>query len=316
MIPYQGRGAIRVARVVLALTCLAWYPFTAGARVSSSLVFLIAYAIFSVGALFETKFDAAPRSVVALVIDFAFFTFCKWLLPAEWASALVYGFLLVSTVVLHGFAAVLAVAAGAMMLIVLLTAPGEGLVWSDWSAAAMAIAFSFTALPGTGCPYSALQRDHPAQSKAPAKPSATHCGRFPRWPLQSFISFQMRLEIVQTSRPRHRSRHQRVAPVTRAVPRSGDRAAGFVRVCGQWRMACPERVARRMTEQFNDTDIAATTPPSLTIRRRPRVSLEFLQIVRETLNNVRRLQRLARVGTYARQTAGSWKCAEQWRGVP
>ena len=74
MIPYQGRAAIRVARVVLAFTCLAWYPFTGG-RISSSLVFLIAYAIFSVSALFETKFDAPPRAVVALVIDFAFFTF-------------------------------------------------------------------------------------------------------------------------------------------------------------------------------------------------------------------------------------------------
>ena len=55
MIPYQGRATIRVARVVLAFSCLAWYPFT-GARISSSLAFLIAYAIFSVGALFETKF--------------------------------------------------------------------------------------------------------------------------------------------------------------------------------------------------------------------------------------------------------------------
>ena len=90
MIPYQGRAAIRVARVVLAFTCLAWYPFT-GSSITSSLVFLIAYAIFSVGALFETKFDAPPRAVVALVIDFAFFTFCKWLLPAEWASSLAYG---------------------------------------------------------------------------------------------------------------------------------------------------------------------------------------------------------------------------------
>ena len=32
MVPYQGRSAIRVARVVLALCCLAWYPFTGGAH--------------------------------------------------------------------------------------------------------------------------------------------------------------------------------------------------------------------------------------------------------------------------------------------
>ena len=49
MVPYQGRFALRIARVVLALACLAWYPFTTGARISSSLVFLIAYAIFAFG---------------------------------------------------------------------------------------------------------------------------------------------------------------------------------------------------------------------------------------------------------------------------
>src|SRR6202166_228615 len=121
MVPYQGRFAVRVARVVLALLCLAWYPFTAGAHVSSSLVVLIAYAIFAVVTLFETRFDSAPRALVALVIDFAFFAFCKWLLPVDWASALAYGFLLVSAAVLQPFATVLAVAAGAIILMVLLS---------------------------------------------------------------------------------------------------------------------------------------------------------------------------------------------------
>src|SRR6266481_9927670 len=129
MVPYQGRFALRIARVVLALTCLAWYPFTTGAHISSSLVFLIAYAIFAVGTLFETRFDSAPRAIVALVIDFAFFAFCKWLLPVDWASALAYGFLLVSAATLHEFVAVLVVAAAAMIMIVLLTAPGGGLIW-------------------------------------------------------------------------------------------------------------------------------------------------------------------------------------------
>src|SRR6202166_4197657 len=119
MVPYQGRSAIRVARVVLALTCLAWFPFTGG-RISSSLVFLIAYAIFAVGTLFETRFDSAPRAIVALVIDFAFFTVAKWLLPIDWASALAYGFLLISAAMLHEFVTVLVVAGLAMLLIVLL----------------------------------------------------------------------------------------------------------------------------------------------------------------------------------------------------
>ena len=145
MVPYQGRTAIRVARVVLALSCLAWYPFTAGAGISSSLVFLIAYAIFAVGTLFETRFDSAPRAIVALVIDFAFFTWSRsgccrstglrrWLTGSCWFRP----------PLLHEFVTVLVVAGLAMLLIVLLTAPGGGLIWADWAAAGMAVAFSFT----------------------------------------------------------------------------------------------------------------------------------------------------------------------------
>src|SRR5258706_3894569 len=130
MVPYQGRTTIRVARVVLALSCLGWYPFPPGAGISSSLVFLIAYAIFALGTLFETRFDSAPRAIVALVIDFAFFMVSKWLLPIDWASALAYAFLLVSAALLHEFVTVLVVAGLAMLLIVLLTAPGGGLIWA------------------------------------------------------------------------------------------------------------------------------------------------------------------------------------------
>ncbi len=142
MVPYQGRFALRIARVVLALACLAWYPFTTGARISSSLVFLIAYAIFAVGTLFETHFDSPPRANFGLVIDFAFFAFCKWLLPAEWAPALAYGYLLLSAALLQTLMYVVVVALGAMILIVTLTTPGSGVIWADWSAAAMAIALA------------------------------------------------------------------------------------------------------------------------------------------------------------------------------
>src|ERR1019366_1556087 len=199
MIPYQGLFAIRVTRVVLAFSCLAWYPFT-GARISSSLAFLIAYAIFSVGALFEAKFDAPPLAVVALVIDFAFFTFCKWLLPVDWASALAYGFLLVSAAVLQPFAIVLAVAGSAMILMVLLTAPGAGLVWADWAAAAMTVAFSLykrylERRMSNTLRYNMIIR---AQSEGAREAERERLAAdFHDGPLQSFISFQMRLEIVR-----------------------------------------------------------------------------------------------------------------------
>src|SRR5882672_8319241 len=141
MVPYQGRFALRVAGVVLALACLAWYPFT-GARISSALVFLIAYAIFAVGTLFETRFDSAPRAFIALVIDFVFFAFCRSLVPTDWTPALAFVYVLVSAAVLHTLRWVLIVAGAAMTVVVLVTIPGGGLIWADLGAASMAIAFA------------------------------------------------------------------------------------------------------------------------------------------------------------------------------
>jgi len=301
MIPYQGRAAIRVARVVLAFTCLAWYPFTGG-RISSSLVFLIAYAIFAVGALFETQFDAPPRAVVALVIDFAFFTFCKWLLPAEWASALAYGFLLVSAAVLQPFATVLAVAGGAMILIVLLTPPGAGVVWAEWSAAAMAVIFSLykrylERRMSNTLRYNMIVR---AQSEGAREAERERIAAdFHDGPLQSFISFQMRLEIVR-----------------KLLARDIDAATNELR---QLQELCRDQVTElrsfvrsmrpvedgvslsaslsRMTEQFQrDTGIAATfTSTEFNDPAQTEVSLELLQIVRETLNNIHKHSGASRV---------------------
>ena len=301
MIPYQGRAAIRVARVVLAFTCLAWYPFT-GSSITSSLVFLIAYAIFSVGALFETKFDTPPRAVVALVIDFAFFTFCKWLLPGEWASSLTYGFLLVSATILQPFATVLAVSAAAMILILLRTAPGAGLVWAEWSAAAMAVVFSLykrylERRMSNTLRYNMIIR---AQSEGAREAERERIAAdFHDGPLQSFISFQMRLEIVR-----------------KLLGRDIDAATDELR---QLQELCRDQVTElrsfvrsmrpvedgvslsaslsRMTEQFQrDTGIAATfTSAEFNDPAQTEVSLELLQIVRETLNNIHKHSGASRV---------------------
>ena len=87
MVPYRGRMALRVARVALAFATLGAYPFVEGARISGSLAFLIAYAIFAAGTLYEARFDGQPGTTIALVIDGAFFGYCLWLLPLAWPSA-------------------------------------------------------------------------------------------------------------------------------------------------------------------------------------------------------------------------------------
>ncbi|MDP8990152.1 MAG: sensor histidine kinase [Acidobacteriota bacterium] len=301
MVPYQGRSAIRVARVVLALTCLAWFPFTGG-RISSSLVFLIAYAIFAVGTLFETRFDSAPRAFVALVIDFTFFAFSKWLLPVDWASALAYGFLLISVATLHEFVTVLIVAAAAIVLIVLLTVPGGGLIWADWTAATMAVAFALYKRYLERRMSNTLRYNMIIRSQAEGAREAEReriAADFHDGPLQSFISFQMRLEIVR-----------------KLLSRDIDAAGGELRLLQD---LCRNQVTElrsfvrsmrpveegvslsaslsRMLEQFQrDTGITATFASAETIDPpQTEVSLELLQIVRETLNNIHKHSGASRV---------------------
>jgi signal transduction histidine kinase len=302
MVPYQGRTAIRVARVVLALTCLAWYPFTLGAHISSALVFLIAYAIFAVGTLFETRFDSPPRAIVALVIDFAFFTVSKWLLPIDWASALAYGFLLVSTAMLHEFVTLLATAGAAMLLIILLTAPGGGLIWADWGAAGMAVAFSLYKRYLERRMSNTLRYNMIVRSQAEGAREAEReriAADFHDGPLQSFISFQMRLEIVRKLFGRDiQAAANELRQLQELCRNQVTELRSFVRSMRPVEEGVSLSASlSRMAEQFQrDTGIAASFSSAEVIDPpQTEVSLELLQIVRETLNNIHKHSGASRV---------------------
>ena len=57
MVPYRGRLALRIARVLLALACLAWYVRAADERFTS-VVAVLAYLVYS---------PLAPCSVCASI---------------------------------------------------------------------------------------------------------------------------------------------------------------------------------------------------------------------------------------------------------
>src|SRR5579884_890988 len=122
MVPYRGRLALRIARFVLALACLAWYARSAEERFTSILAVLAAYAAYAIGALFEAKFDSAIRAGIALIADALYFGFWNWLIAAGWLgwpaagwpAALLCGYLLASAAVLHDLKRVLAAGGAAV----------------------------------------------------------------------------------------------------------------------------------------------------------------------------------------------------------
>ncbi len=302
MIPYGGRYGLRVARVALAMACLAYYPLTPDAGISSSLVFLIAYAIFAVGTLFESRFDAAPRAVVALVIDGTYFAVCKTLVPIDWVSALAYGYLLTSAAALHPPVRVIAVAVTTMTFVVILTAPGGGLIWVALAAAGMAVSFSLHKAYLERRMSNTLRQNVIIRSQAEGAREAEReriAADFHDGPLQNFVSFQMRLEIVK-----------------KLMARDVNLAADELR---QLQDLCRHQVAElrsfvrsmrpvddgmslsaslsKMVDQFQrDTGIsAAFSSAEFNDPSETEVSLELLQIVRETLNNIHKHSGASRV---------------------
>jgi signal transduction histidine kinase len=300
MVPYQGRFALRVARVVLALACLAWYPFT-GARISSTLVFLIAYAIFSVGTLFENRFDASPRALIALVIDFVFFAFCLWLFPVAWAPELAFGYVLLSAALLHSLRWVV-IAAGLAVPLALLAGPGSSALWANLGTAGIAVAFSLYKRYLEGRMSNTLRHNVIIRSQAEGARDAEReriAADFHDGPLQSFISFQMRLEILRKLMARDVEAAAEELRQLRDLCRNQvTELRSFVRSMRPVEEGVSLSASlSRMVEQFQrDTGIVArfssaefSDPPQT------EVSLELLQIVRETLNNIHKHSGASRV---------------------
>jgi len=302
MIPYSGRFGLRVARVVLAMACLAWYPFTPNAGISSSLVFMIAYAIFSVGTLFENRFDTAPRATVALVIDGTYFAFCKWLVPVDWCSALSFGYLLTSVAALHPPIRVIAVSVSAMVLMAIFTVPGGGLIWVALAASGMAIAFSFHKAYLERRMSNTLRQNVIIRSHAEGARDAERqriAADFHDGPLQNFVSFQMRLEILKKLMVRDVSL---AADELRQLQELCRNQVAELRSFVRSMRPVDEGISlssslSRMVEQFQrDTGIsAAFSSAEFHDPAETEVSLELLQIVRETLNNIQKHSGASRV---------------------
>ena len=63
MVPYRGRLALRIARLVLALTSSAWYFAHGGWHLTWPAAVMVAYALYAAGALLEVKYDTPSGKV-------------------------------------------------------------------------------------------------------------------------------------------------------------------------------------------------------------------------------------------------------------
>ncbi len=304
MVPYRGRLALRIARMLLAVACLASYLWAVGAHPTSALAVLAAYAVYSLGALFELGFDSPARAAVALVADTAFFGFWTWIAASilagwaapGWMSALVCGYVLASAVLMHGMDRVAAAAVVTAVLGALLTRRGDmTLVWVTMASGAVAIALGFYKRYLEQRMSNTLRHNVIIRSQAQGAREAERqriAADFHDGPLQSFISFQMRLEIVKKLLARDvEAATEELRQLQQLCRTQVGELRSFVRSMrpADDGASLPASLSR-MVEQFQrDTGISATfSSGDLRDPAEIEVSLELLQIVRETLTNIQK----------------------------
>jgi signal transduction histidine kinase len=302
MVPYRGRFALRIARIVLATGCLFFYVRSTGWRFTWIVALLAAYLVYAAGAMFEVRFDSTWRTNLGLVIDTAYFGFWTYLAPggwtgstaAGWLSSLDASYLFISAVLFQEVSRVALVGLVALIDSLLFTPPEEmSLVWTVLALGSAAVAMTFykgyvDQRMSSTLRHNVIIRTQAQGAREAERQRMAH--DFHDGPLQSFISFQMRLEIIKKLLARDvEAAGAELRQLQDLCRTQVGELRGFVRSM----RPADEGVSlsaslSRMVEQFQrETGIAATFlagdfhDPAET-----EVSLELLQIVRETLNNI------------------------------
>jgi signal transduction histidine kinase len=199
MIPYRGRQAVRIARLVLSIACVGWYAVNAWHRaLGLSALLLGVHLLFAVLDVAAFNLETSLRLRVGLGIDVLYFTGWAWLapeaFPAVWAAAVALG----GAVVLQTPFVAMVTAVG----VVLLSLSG----WTQvlpWTVAALGVLSLGGALlrEYLGSRLSqALQHNMVMRSQTENLREVERqrmAGDFHDGPLQNFVGFQMRLEIIR-----------------------------------------------------------------------------------------------------------------------
>jgi signal transduction histidine kinase len=303
MVPYRGRQALGVARLGLALAGGGWYGISAGLDADWITALLIAYALYAAGSLLDLSYDSPLRAAIAQMADTAYFALWAWLAPDGWQARIACAYLMTSTVLLHDVLRA-SVTAGVALFLALILA----------GAASATLPASVVALAGVAVGLgvyrnyldrrmsATLRQNVVIRSQAQNAREAERqriAADFHDGPLQSFISFQMRLEIIRKLLKRDAeaaaSELRQLQDLCRGQVTDLRSFVRSMRPADEG-MSLAASVSR-MAESFQrETGITTTfTAGELHDPPETEVSLELLQILREALNNIQKHSGATRV---------------------
>jgi signal transduction histidine kinase len=307
MVPYRGRLALRVARVVVAFASSIWFVSHSGFHLTWVMALMAAYAVYSIGALLQVKFDSPVRAAIGSSADAGFLALWCWLDPASWPAVLAAANLLVPAAILQDLVLALAAVAAALFLAVVVPLGGSpALVWAVVALSASSVSVAAFKRFLSQRMSNTLRHNVIIRSQAEGAREAERqriAADFHDGPLQNFIGFQMRLEIIRKLIAKD------VAAAAEELRQLQDLCKGqvadlrsFVRSMRPTDegMSLSASLSRMADSFQRDTGIAAAfAAGEVPDPGETEISLELLQIVREALNNVQKHSSASRVAISA-----------------
>lgn len=301
MVPYRGRFALRIARLSVSLVCAALYLITGGFELNTLWVLLAVHAVYSALECIDIGYETRPRSWIAFAADAAYFGIWSWTLPSGVQAPLACAFFLASTALLHDRIRVLAAVAGALAV-----ALATGGIAPVIALGALAVTVAYYKHYLEGRMSTTLRHNVVIRSQAQSAREAERqriAADFHDGPLQNFVGFQLRLEIIrrQMERDAEVARQELLQLQELCKSQVADLRA-FVRSMrppdeGMSLAASLVRVADGLQR---DTGITCTfTGEELQDPPEVDIALEILQIVREAFNNIQKHSGATRVSLSA-----------------
>lgn len=305
MLPYVWQRLFRIARVALGLSCVALEIANSHHIVTGPSVLFGLFTIYACVALFWRALEDSGFGLLALALDTLFFllSLSSNASYSYWVSALFYAYLLMTTVTLHNWLKPVTIAACSITLVSFLqpehtTILLPGLVSASILAIVFAIEHKFLEDRIAAASRQSVLYRYDAE-KARESERQRIAADFHDGPLQSFISFHMRLEVIRKLLLRDEAAARDELEQLQQLSKSQvNELRTFVRSMRPIDVdGTLNATLRRVVEQFQkDSGIPASfVSAEFVDPSEPEVSLEILQIVREALYNVQKHASATRV---------------------
>jgi len=306
MLPNSWRRLLTLIRILLGMSCLATQLIYSSFVWTNTAILFAAYVIYACVVLFWRSLEDAGYPTVALLIDFGFFFLAaiSSAAYAYWITSVFYAYVLLVVVLLHNWWKTLVIAVLAVLLLYL--APTlhsaemlrPALISAGILACVVAIQREYLEERLSNASRQTVLYRYDAEKAREAERQRI-AADFHDGPLQSFISFQMRLEIIRKllTRDLH-SATEELLQLQELCKSQVNELRAFVRSMRPVDVeGSLNATLRRVVEQFQkDSGISANFVSTEFLEpAEPEVSLELLQIVREALYNVQKHSSATRV---------------------